>query len=73
MEFFKIRRTIPFMRHALIFNVISLITFIAVVFFLVHRGLNYSIEFTGGTIIELQYPHAVDVDRLRSLLLKAGY
>jgi len=73
MEFFKIRRTIPFMRHALIFNVISLITFIAAVFFLVHRGLNYSIEFTGGTIIELQYPDAVDVDRLRSLLLKAGY
>ena len=51
MEFFKIRRTIPFMRHALIFNVISLITFLAAVFFLVHRGLNYSIEFTGGTLI----------------------
>src|SRR5690349_8442462 len=73
MEFFKIRRTIPFMRYALIFNVISLITFIAAVFFLVHRGLNYSIEFTGGTLIELQYSEAADVDRLRSLLAKAGY
>src|ERR1051326_102331 len=73
MEFFKIRRTIPFMRHALVFNVLSLITFLAAVFFLVHRGLNYSIEFTGGTVIELQYSDAVDVDRLRALLTKAGY
>src|SRR3954469_3056060 len=73
MEFFKIRRTIPFMRYALIFNVISLITFIAAVFFLAHRGLNFSIEFTGGTVIELQYGNAVDVDRLRSLLTNAGF
>ena len=45
MEFFKIRRTIPFMRHALVFNVLSLVTFLAAVFFLLHRGLNFSIEF----------------------------
>src|SRR5207248_2134476 len=62
MEFFKIRRTIPFMRHALIFNVISLITFLAAVFFLVHKGLNFSIEFTGGTVLEVQYSEPTDVD-----------
>jgi len=73
MEFFKIRRTIPFMRHALVFNVISLITFLAAVFFLVHRGLNYSIEFTGGTLIEVGYQHAADVDALRRALDRAGY
>ena len=54
MEFFKIRRTIPFMRHALVFNVISLITFIAAIFFLATRGLNFSIEFTGGTLMEVR-------------------
>src|SRR5918911_1313811 len=73
MEFFKIRRTIPFMRYALIFNVISLITFIAAVFFLVHRGLNYSIEFTGGTLIEVGYKEAAKVDAIRQALEKAGY
>src|SRR5256885_10209180 len=73
MEFFKIRRTIPFMRHALIFNVISLITFMAAVFFLAHRGLNFSIEFTGGTLIEGGYKDAANVDALRQALDKAGY
>ena len=73
MEFFKIRRTIPFMRYALIFNVISLITFLAAVFFLVHSGLNYSIEFTGGTLIEVGYKEGADVDAIRRTLDRAGY
>ncbi len=73
MEFFKIRRTIPFMRHALVFNVISLITFLAAVFFLWHKGLNYSIEFTGGTLIEVGYQQAANVDAIRSTLDKAGF
>jgi preprotein translocase subunit SecF len=73
MEFFKIRRTIPFMRHALVFNVVSLITFLAAVFFLATQGLNFSIEFTGGTLIEVGYAHAADVDAIRQTLDKAGY
>jgi preprotein translocase subunit SecF len=73
MEFFKIRRVIPFMRFALIFNVISLVTFLAAVFFLAHRGLNFSIEFTGGTLIEVGYQHAADVDGVRRTLEAAGY
>ncbi|CAG0951303.1 partial Protein translocase subunit SecF, partial [Rhodocyclaceae bacterium] len=60
MEFFKIRKDIPFMRHALVFNVISLVTFIAAVFFLATRGLHFSVEFTGGTLIEVSYPQAAD-------------
>src|ERR1700704_310614 len=73
MEFFKIRRTIPFMRYALIFNVISLITFLAAVFFLVHKGLNFSIEFTGGTVIEVGYKESADVNRIRQALDRAGF
>ena len=73
MEFFKIRRTIPFMRYALIFNVISLITFLAAVFFLIHRGLNFSIEFTGGTVIEVAYKEPANVDAIRRALEQAGY
>src|SRR5258706_6521173 len=73
MEFFKIRRVIPFMRYALMFNVISLITFLAAVFFLAHKGLNFSIEFTGGTLIEVGYAQAANVDGVRQALDGAGY
>lgn len=73
MEFFKIRRVIPFMRYALIFNVISLITFLAAVFFLATKGLNYSIEFTGGTLIEVHYKDSADTDAVRRTLESAGY
>ena len=73
MEFFKIRRTIPFMRHALVFNVISLVTFLAAVFFLATKGLNFSIEFTGGTLIEVGYQQAADVDKIRRSLDASGF
>jgi preprotein translocase subunit SecF len=73
MEFFKIRRVIPFMRHALVFNVISLITFILAVFFLAHKGLNFSVEFTGGTLLEVGYKESADVDRIRLAMEKAGF
>ena len=73
MEFFKIRRTIPFMRHALVFNVLSALTFLVAVFFLWHKGLNYSIEFTGGTLIEVAYKDAADVDKVRKTLEGAGF
>ncbi|MDA1118260.1 MAG: protein translocase subunit SecF [Proteobacteria bacterium] len=73
MEFFKIRRTIPFMRHALVFNVISLLTFVLAVLFLSTRGLNFSIEFTGGTLLEVSYQQSAQVDRIRNSLERAGY
>jgi preprotein translocase subunit SecF len=73
MEFFRIHKDIPFMQRALIFNAISLITFIAAVFFLVHRGLHLSIEFTGGTVIEVQYPQAAQLEPVRDTLTKIGY
>ncbi len=66
MEFFRFRRDIPFMRHALIFNVISFLTFAAAVFFLFTRGLHLSIEFTGGTVIETEYAQSADIARVRS-------
>jgi len=73
MEFFKIRRDIPFMRHALVFNIVSLVTFLAAVFFLATRGLHFSIEFTGGTVMEVNYSHAAEVERIRATLEKAGF
>src|SRR3990172_5791956 len=73
MEFFKIRRDIPFMRHALAFNVISLLTFLLAVGFLALRGLNFSIEFTGGTVLEVSYEHPVDIEPIRNTLGQKGY
>ncbi|MEO8007453.1 MAG: protein translocase subunit SecF [Betaproteobacteria bacterium] len=68
MEFFRIRNDIPFMRHALVFNIISLITFILAVVFLATKGLHLGVEFTGGTVMEINYGHAVDVDKVRETL-----
>jgi len=65
MEFFRIHRDIPFMRHALVLNVISAVTFLAAVFFLVTRGLHLSIEFTGGTVIEVAYTQSADINKVR--------
>ncbi|MDU0809719.1 MAG: protein translocase subunit SecF [Burkholderia sp.] len=73
MEFFLIRRDIPFMRYTLIFNVISLFIFIASVFFLLYRGLYLSIEFTGGTIVEVQYPNIANLESVRATIEMLGY
>ena len=70
MEFFRISRDIPFMRHALVFNVVSIITFIASVVFLAIYGLNLGVDFRGGTVIEVTYGHAVDFNRVRAAIDK---
>ena len=72
MEFFKIRRDIPFMRHALVFNVISLVTFLAAVFFLFSRGLHLSVEFTGGNLMEVSYAQPVDLNTIREKISTLG-
>ena len=73
MEFFKIRRDIPFMRHAVVLNVVSLVTFVLAVFFLVSRGLHLSVEFTGGTVMEVGYSQPADVAKVRSVIAGLGY
>ncbi|MGK5032923.1 protein translocase subunit SecF [Janthinobacterium sp. DSP2-3-3] len=73
MEFFRIKKDIPFMRHALIFNVISAVTFLAAVFFLVHKGLHLSVEFKGGTLMEVKYPKAANLEGIRGTLIAMGY
>ncbi len=73
MEFFRIHRDIPFMRHALVLNAVSLITFILAVFFLAHKGLHLSVEFTGGTVMEVSYQQAADLEKAREAIAKLGY
>jgi preprotein translocase subunit SecF len=72
MEFFKIRRDIPFMRHALALNAISLLTFLAAVFFLFSKGLHLSVEFTGGALMEVSYSQPVDLERVRGGIAALG-
>ena len=73
MEFFRIRKDIPFMRYAPIFNAISLITFLAAVFFLFSRGLHLGVEFTGGTVMEVGYGHPANLDGIRSSIERLGF
>ena len=73
MEFFKIKKDIPFMKHALIFNAISFLTFAAAVFFLFTRGLHLSVEFTGGTLMEVSYSQPADLNKVRSTVAGLGF
>lgn len=73
MEFFRLKKDIPFMSFAKTTTVISAITFALAVFFLITRPLNLSVEFTGGTVMELHYPAAVDPSKVQAALAKAGY
>ncbi|THF61882.1 protein translocase subunit SecF [Pseudothauera nasutitermitis] len=73
MEFFRQRNDIPFMRHALKFNAVSTITFLLAVFFIVVRGLNFSVEFTGGTLVEVGYSEPPRLETVRHALATGGY
>ena len=73
MEFFRIHKTIPFMRHALVLNIVSFATFALAVFFLFHRGLHLSVEFTGGTVMEVAYEQSADIGKVRDTIGTLGY
>jgi preprotein translocase subunit SecF len=73
MEFFRIRGDLPLMKHALIFNVISFVTFALAVFFIATRGLHLSIEFTGGTVIEVAYAEPADIEKTRGVVEAMGF
>lgn len=73
MELFKIRKDIPLMKHALVLNAFSFLTFLAAVFFLFYKGLNLSVEFTGGTVIEVAYEQPADLNRVRTAISGLGY
>ncbi|MGQ0442015.1 MAG: protein translocase subunit SecF [Methylophilaceae bacterium] len=72
MELFRIRNDIPFMSYGRLTTAISLITFILAVFFLVSRGLNYGVDFTGGTVMEVNYPQAANIDGIRKAVDSIG-
>ena len=73
MEMFRIRKDIPFMRHAVVLNAVSALTFVLAVFFLVTRGLNLSVEFTGGTVMEVAYEQPADLESVRKVIEGLGY
>jgi preprotein translocase subunit SecF len=66
MEFFRIKHDIPFMSYGRLTTTISLVTFILAVFFLAHRGLNLGVDFTGGTVMEVSYPQAANLEKVRT-------
>jgi preprotein translocase subunit SecF len=73
MEFFRFKQTIPFMRHAVVLNVISGLMFVAAVVFIAVRGLAFSIEFTGGTVVEVSYAQAAPLEKVRDAVQAMGY
>lgn len=72
MELFRIKNDIPFMSYGRLTTAISLVTFILAVFFLFTRGLNYGVDFTGGTIMEVNYPQTANIDNIRRAVDSIG-
>ncbi len=72
MEFFKIKRDIPFMSYGKLTTSISLVTFILAVFFLATKGLNFGVDFTGGTVMEVRYAQPADLNKVREQLADMG-
>ncbi len=73
MEFFRIKKDIPFMRHARLFNVISLLTFLVAVGSLATQGLNFGVDFTGGTVMEVAYKEPPQLENIRAAVAKLGF
>ncbi|MBI1623042.1 protein translocase subunit SecF [Comamonas suwonensis] len=73
MEFFRIKKDIPFMKYALLLNAVSFVTFALAVFFLFSRGLHLSVEFTGGTVMEVAYSQPAEIGKVRETISKLGY
>ncbi len=73
MEFFKVHRDIPFMRHALVLNIVSIVVFVLAVFFIATKGLHLSVEFTGGTVLQVKYEQAADLNKIRNTIATLGY
>ena len=73
MEFFRIRNDIPFMSWGRYTTAISLLTFLLAIFFLFSRGLNFSVDFTGGTVMEVSYSNSADVGKIRGALNALGF
>jgi preprotein translocase subunit SecF len=72
MEIFKIKNDIPFMSYGRLTTAISLITFLLAIFFLAQKGLNLGVDFTGGTVIEVSYPQAADLTKIRHAVDSVG-
>lgn len=73
MDFFRISRDIPFMKYAIPANVLSISLFVLAIVFLAVRGLNVSVEFTGGTVMEVGYPQAADLPKVRGIVEDLGF
>lgn len=73
MEFFRIKKDIPFMSWGRYTTAISLATFLLAIFFLFSRGLNFSVDFTGGTVMEVSTGAAADVGKIRDALAGLGF
>ncbi|MEK9715122.1 MAG: protein translocase subunit SecF, partial [Methylophilaceae bacterium] len=68
MEIFRVKNDIPFLKYRKIAAFISILTFVLAFFFLFQKGLNYGVDFTGGTIIEISYEEKANVDEIREQL-----
>ena len=72
MELFRIKNDIPFMSYGRLTTSISLVTFLLAIVFLATRGLNFGVDFTGGTVMEVNYPQTANLETIRKAVDSIG-
>jgi len=73
MEFFRIRKDIPFMNYAFAFNILSIIIISFSIYSLTTKGLNFSIEFTGGIDVQMSFTTPPEIESIRHKVEEVGY
>ena len=73
MQIFKNTPTFDFMAKRKIALAFSLVLIIASISSLAIKGLNFGLDFTGGTLIEVAYPQSADLNKIRNRLTAAGF
>ncbi len=73
MEFFKQNTNIDFMSKRKAAAVLSTILFLLSIASLIYNGLNWGLDFTGGTQIQLNFPQEANLNQIRENLAKNGF
>lgn len=73
MEIFRKTTRFPFMATRKRWYVVSAVVILASMVALGVRGLNFGIDFTGGVVLELSFPQAAELDKVRGALGQAGF
>lgn len=73
MQIFRLKDTVAFMSYRKGAMVLSILLMLASVFSLATNKLNFGLDFTGGTLLEVGFEQAADLNKIRAIMDSNGY